>query len=460
MSIGLRSRMFAALIATCLASTALVAGIGYVLVRRAVLQRAQDAVLVDTRDTLASNVTTGLTAPVSERTLRNLAESLSRADRSAVVTDGTTVISTGRFGLRDVPAGLVVRARDGLYFQRVVVQGTPWLIAATGVRTSDGRTLPVSAYVFASLATERDDLNGIQNALIRAGALTFVLAVVVAALLGRSVLLPLRRLGRAARYLGSGDLGVRIDVRGRDELADVARAFNESATSLEYTMRELRRMEATARRFAADVSHELRTPISAMTAVTDVLEEDADALPPDTGTAARLVAGQTRRLGALVEDLLEISRMDAGTADLVPDDVPLAELVRECIAMRGWTEDVVIEIPPGLCVRLDPRRFDVIIANLVANALRHGAPPVLVTARAGLENGLEMSVIDHGPGIPADLLRNVFDRFVTGDPARPAGAGTGLGLAIAQANAELHGGRIEAGNTVRAGAVFTVRIPA
>jgi two-component system, OmpR family, sensor histidine kinase MtrB len=460
MSFGLRTRMFAALIVACLASTALVAGIGYVLVRRAVLQRAQDTVLVDTRDTIASAVTTDLTTPVPEKTLRNLAESLSRGDRSAVVTDGTTVISTGHFGLQDVPPDLVAHAREGLYFQRVVDQGTPWLIAGTGVRTADGRALPVSAYVFASLAKERDDLTGIQNALIRAGAVTFVLAVVVAALLGRSVLLPLRRLGRAARHLGSGDLGVRIDVRGRDELADVARAFNESAASLEYTMRELRRMEATARRFAADVSHELRTPISAMTAVTDVLEEDADVLPPDTGTAARLVAGQTRRLNALVEDLLEISRMDAGTADLVMDDVPVAELVRECVSMRGWDEDVVVQIPPDLHVRLDPRRFDVIIANLIANALRHGAPPVHVTARTGPGPELEVSVIDHGPGIPADLLPNVFDRFVTGDPARPAGAGTGLGLAIAQANAALHGGRIEAGNTVRAGAVFTVWIPA
>src|SRR5207249_3275631 len=106
--------------------------------------------------------------------------------------------------------------------------------------------------------------------------------------------------------------------------------------SLEDTVRELRRLEATARRFAADVSHELRTPIAAMTAVTGLLEEDTARLPADAGTAARLVADQTRRLGALVEDLLEISRMDAGTADLTTDDVPLAELVRECVTTRGW----------------------------------------------------------------------------------------------------------------------------
>lgn len=452
---GLRGRLFLAFVAACLASTALVAGIGYVLVRRAILQRAQDAVLIDTRETLAHNVPGDLTAPVPEQTLRDVAAALVRPDRYVVVTDGTTVVATGEFGLRDVPVGLAAHVTMGLYFQRVVIGGTPWLVAATLVRGRDGQPLPLTVVVFASLAKESADLHGIQSALTRAGALTVVLAVVLAALLGRSVLRPLRRLALAARSLGKGHLAARVDVRGRDELADVARIFNESAASLEYTVGELRRLEATARRFAADVSHELRTPIAAMTAVTDLLEEDAARLPSDTGTAARLVAGQTRRLGALVEDLLEMSRMDAGTADLTLDDVPLAELVRECVTTRGWADQVVIEVPPGLRVRLDPRRLDVIIANLVANALRHGAPPVRITGRPGLE----IRVIDHGPGIPDDVLPHVFDRFFKADPARPAGKGTGLGLSIAQANAVLHGGGIEAGNAPGGGAVFIVRIP-
>ncbi|GAA4636598.1 two-component system sensor histidine kinase AfsQ2 [Actinoallomurus vinaceus] len=452
---GLRRRLFVAFIAACLASTALVAGIGYVFVRRAVLQRAQDSVLIDTRETLAHNVPGDLTAPVPEKTLQDVATALVRPDRYIVVTDGTTTVATGEFSLRDVPVGLATHVTKGLYFQRVVLHGTPWLVAGTRVQGRDGRPLPLTVVVFASLAKENADLHRIQSALTRAGALTVVVAVVLAALLGRSVLRPLRRLARAARSLGAGHLGTRVRVRGRDELADVARIFNESAASLEDTVRELRRLEATARRFAADVSHELRTPIAAMTAVTGMLEEDAGRLPSDTGTAARLVADQTRRLGALVEDLLEISRMDARTADLTLDDVPLAELVRECVTTRGWSDQVVIEIPPGLRVRLDPRRFDVIIANLVANALRHGAPPVRITGRPGLE----VRVIDHGPGIPEDVLPYVFDRFFKADPARPAGKGTGLGLSIAQANAALHGGTIEAANAPDGGAVFIVRIP-
>jgi two-component system sensor histidine kinase MtrB len=453
---GLRGRMFASFIVACLASTTLVAGIGYVLVRRAVLQRAQDAVLVETRDTLARVVPGTLGDPVSEQTLRDVANALVRPDRVVVVTDGTSTVSTGGFGPRNVPVSLVRRASGGLYFQRVVIHGEPWLVAATGVRMADRTPSPLKVYVFASLVKEREDLDGIQRALIRAGGFTLLLALILTVLLGRSVLRPLRRLGRAARSLGGGNLGSRVEVRGRDELADVARAFNESAASLEYMVRELRRMEANARRFAADVSHELRSPIAAMTAVTDVLEEDAAELPSDTGKAARLIATQTRRLGTLVEDLLEISRMDAGTAELVLDEIPLAGLVGECVTTRGWSDRVVVDIPSELRVHVDPRRLDVILANLIGNALLHGAPPVRVTGRSGLE----VRVMDHGPGIPEDLLPHVFDRFFKVDPARPAGRGSGLGLAIAQANAALHGGHIEVANAPDGGAVFTLRIPA
>jgi two-component system sensor histidine kinase MtrB len=455
---GLRGRMFASFIVACLASTMLVAGIGYVLVRRAVLQRAQDAVLVETRDTLARVVPGTIGDKVPQETLRDVANALARPDRVIVVTDGISTAGNGGFGMRDVPAGLTknVQAEGGLYFQRVEFLGEPWLVAGTGVRRADGTPSPLKVYVFASLSKERADLDGIQRALIRAGGLTLLLALLLTALLGRSVLRPLRRLGRAARSLGGGDLGARVEVRGRDELADVARAFNESAASLAYTVGELRRLEAGARRFAADVSHELRTPIAAMTAVTDVLEEDAAELPTDVGKAARLIAGQTRRLGTLIEDLLEISRMDAGTADLLLDEVPLAGLVRECVTTRGWAGEVVVDVPPDLLVRVDPRRFDVILANLVGNALLHGAPPVHVTGRPGLE----VRVMDQGPGIPDELLPHVFDRFFKADPARPAGGGSGLGLAIAQANAALHGGGIEVANAPGGGAVFTVRIPA
>ena len=119
--------------------------------------------------------------------------------------------------------------------------------------------------------------------------------------------------------------------------------------------------------------------------------------------------------------------------------------------------------PAGLTVRLDRRRFDVIIANLVGNALRHGGPPVTVTARVephGRRGGrLALEVRDHGPGLPEAAIAHVFDRFYKADTARARSAGSGLGLAIALENVQLHAGHIEAGNHPRGGAVFTVSLP-
>ena len=150
------------------------------------------------------------------------------------------------------------------------------------------------------------------------------------------------------------------------------------AAALEDKVGELQRMEARARQFAGDVSHELRTPLTAMTAVADMLGEHPG-LDGDTAAAARLVRQEIFHLGRLVEDLIEISRFDAGTAQLVIDDTDVAAAVSGCLRARGWT-DVCADVPAGLTVRLDRRRFDVIVANLVGNALRHGGPPVTVTA--------------------------------------------------------------------------------
>jgi two-component system sensor histidine kinase MtrB len=233
------------------------------------------------------------------------------------------------------------------------------------------------------------------------------------------------------------------------------------AAALEGKVGELQRMEALARRFASDVSHELRTPLTAMTAVTDVLGENED-LTGDAAAAGRLVRQEVLHLNRLVEDLIEISRFDAGTAQLVTEDTDVATAVSGCLRARGWT-NVGTGVPAGLTVRLDRRRFDVIVANLVGNALRHGSPPVDVTASIQ-QNGLggtqlAVEVRDHGPGLPAAAIPHVFDRFYKTDTARARSEGSGLGLAIAWENARLHGGHIEAANHPDGGAVFTAILP-
>ncbi len=277
----------------------------------------------------------------------------------------------------------------------------------------------------------------------------------------RPVLLPVRRLARAAQRMADGDLSVRIQPRGRDELAQLVTSFNGMASALEGKVGELEQMEARARQFAGDVSHELRTPLTAMTAVTDILYEHPG-LAGDAATAARLVHQEVLHLNRLVEDLIEISRFDAGTAQLMTDDTDVATVVDRCLRARNWT-DVSADVPAGMTVRLDRRRFDIILANLVGNALRHGALPVTVTAgvQPGGQGGtrLTVDVRDHGDGLPPTAIPRLFDRFYKADTARARSEGSGLGLAIAQENARLHGGHIDAGNHSGGGAIFTVSLP-
>ena len=290
-----------------------------------------------------------------------------------------------------------------------------------------------------------------------------LLAMIIAAAIAasRRVLLPVRRLARAAQRMSGGDLSVRIQPRGRDELAQLVTSFNGMASALEDKVGELEQMEARARQFAGDVSHELRTPLTAMTAVTDILYEHPG-LAGDAATAARLVRQEVLHLNRLVEDLIEISRFDAGTAQLVTDDTDVATAVGRCLRARSWA-DVSADVPAGLTVRLDRRRFDIILANLVGNALRHGALPVTVTAgvqpdgRGGTR--LTVDVRDHGDGLPPTAIPHLFNRFYKADTARARSEGSGLGLAIAWENARLHGGHIDAGNHSGGGAIFTVSLP-
>ena len=288
----------------------------------------------------------------------------------------------------------------------------------------------------------------------------FLLAIITTAAFAasRRVLLPVRRLAHAATRMSGGDLSVRIQPHGRDELAQLVTSFNQMASALEGKVGELELMEARARQFAGDVSHELRTPLTAMTAVTDILHEHPG-LTGDAATAARLVRQEVLHLNRLVEDLIEISRFDAGTAQLVTDDTDVATAVARCLHARKWA-GVAADVPAGLTVRLDRRRFDVILANLVGNALRHGALPVTVTA--GLQAGgtsLTVSVRDHGDGLPPGAIPHLFDRFYKADTARARSEGSGLGLAIAWENVRLHGGRIVAANHPGGGAMFTVSLP-
>ncbi|MGV9213900.1 ATP-binding protein [Micromonospora sp. RB23] len=466
MALGLRTRLLLAFALLGVTTTAVVASGSYFQARTVILQQAQDAAVASLTDQL-SKVYPVLRLPPTQEELELLAQQLS--DR-----EGNTVVfyhdrrSEGVEAAEPLTAALRHEVANGhIAWQRVERYGQPQLIIGTQLRLDrpDGTSVAsgVEVYSVRSLASEQQSIDRLATLAWVTGGLSLILAVLLALLAAQGVLRPVRELGRAARRLGEGDLSTRLTVRGVDELADVTRTFNDTAATIERQVGELRRMEADARRFVADVSHELRTPLAAMTAVTDVLDEEADRLPGDAGRAARLVSQETQSLTQLVNDLIEVSRFDSGTARLALDDVDVAAAVTATLRLRGWVDRVRADLPSGVVARLDPRRLDVIVANLVGNAFRHGAEPVSVRLAAE-PDWFTIEVTDQGPGLDPEVLPHVFDRFYKADTARTRSEGSGLGLAIAWENARLHrhagqSGSLVASNDPRGGAVFTLRLP-
>ncbi|WP_229885865.1 sensor histidine kinase [Streptomyces griseoflavus] len=360
-----------------------------------------------------------------------------------------------------------VRDRRAAVFQRMNVDGRPRLVVGMPVTYTSGegtepRLSGFVMYLEVPQTTEEGYVEAMVSGIERATLVALCLAVVLALLAASGVLRPVRALRRATRRMAAGHLDVRLDVTGSDELADLSQSFNETAAELERTVGELRRLEARGRRFVADVSHELRTPLAAMSAVTDVLDLEGEG---ETGEALRLISEGTNRLSRLVNDLMEISRFDAGAAELHRDEIDLAESVRRTVASRWRPEQVETRLPgPGeLRARVDPRRLDVVTANLIGNALRHGEPPVRLTMGVRVDGaGTAWAVIevtDNGPGIAEEALPHIFERFYKASTSRARSESSGLGLAITAENVRLHGGRIRAANLPRGGAVFTVDLP-
>ncbi|GGR20029.1 two-component sensor histidine kinase [Streptomyces cinereoruber] len=472
---GLRTRLVVTFVLGALISAVTATALAYRDARTAVLRRTQDAAVNDVR-TRVTAVAADFDLPPDQRSLSRFAAKVSDGLGARIVVARHQDLVAVSDPLADAQDRITpelraaVRAGDGARFQRVMWRNEPYLVVGMPVTYADGDRRPSGLEVFAitGLRAERDDtaalLDSVRTGILPVVALTALLALLAAG----TVLRPVRKLGRATRELAEGDLGSRVPVRGHDELADLARTFNETAGALQASGARLREQEAKARRFVADVSHELRTPLAAMTMVVVVLEEDADQLPPDAARAARTVGTETARLSRLVEDLMEISRFDANAIRRNAAETGLADTVRASLALRGWAERVEVHLDEGVRAVVDRRRIDVIVANLVGNALRHGAPPVTVTlGTVGATDGkwVTLEVADQGPGLPPEARERAFDRFYKAEAARtrsPAGTdgqGSGLGTAIALENARLHGGTIDVAEGAGGGAVFTLRLP-
>ncbi|MBB4684287.1 sensor histidine kinase [Amycolatopsis jiangsuensis] len=459
---GLRARLLLAFALVSVVTAAAVAGIGYGRARDAIVQRAQDNAAIEMTNQIRQLYPVP-TDDAYEGRLATLVDKMNGRSNSARVYLGDR--SAGNMPESAITPELRQKVASGrVAWQRVDLGGVTFLTLGSQVRITGGSDAESSSpsgievYELRDFSGEIETIDGLARDAWLIGGAALLLALLLAVLAARSVLRPVQELQRAAHRLGEGDLDTRLTVRGGDELAAVAGTFNSTAESLQQHVGELRRMEADARRFVADVSHELRTPLAAMTAVTDMLDAEAGRLPGVSGQAVRLVSRETHNLTRLVNDLIEVTRFDSGTASLALDDIDVAEAVRTTLRTRGFTNSVHAELPDGIRARVDPRRLDVIVANLAGNALRHGAEPVTVRL-TGDPAGITIEVADSGPGLDEEVLPHVFDRFYKADTARSRSEGSGLGLAISWENTRLHGGRLTAANRSPAGAVFTVWLP-
>ncbi len=452
----LRPRLVATFALVAAVTSAGVAVTSYYITREAVLRRAESNARTEGQALLADAAAALPTrAQVADLVQRLKARGGAEFDVVAVAGDGTfetTSISLSGGAVPPALAGPVDAGRVGLV--RASVAGEPYVVVG-------GRPAGLPAfYLFFPLRDVADDLNVLRNVLAAAGVAAVLLSAVVGALAARGLLRPLRETRTAAHRLEVGLLGTRLPEVGRDEFADLGHAFNRMAEALEASIGDLRNLEASHRRFVADVSHELRTPLTALTTAADVLEAHAAGLDDAGSRAARLLVRESHRLATLVEDLMEISRLDAGAAPMSWEPVDVVALVASAVGTRGWGGQVHLGAAAagGVTTVADPRRLDAIVANLVGNALEHGSPPVRVLVTA-TEGDIVVVVNDAGPGIAPDHLERVFDRFYKADPARPGGRGSGLGLAIARENARLHGGDLTVASPPGSGATFTLRLP-
>jgi signal transduction histidine kinase len=449
----LRRRLMFAFALVAGLSAAILAVSSYLIVREARLSDSVDRALEQGRFNLVLAGDSLGAHPTPTQTSA-LLDAYERRGAFSVVgrTDGRSFSSSLSLGPAQVPADLKRLVANGqLAYERERINGTPYLVV--GGRVPSSNTV---LYYFFSEQRLWDELGQLRNILLYVLGGVVFLGALVGALLARRMLRPVARASVAAHSLAEGLLDTRLPVESKDEFGAWAASFNEMADALEAKITALSQAQARERRFTSDVSHELRTPLTALVAEASLLSEHLDAMPEEARRPAELLVNDVARLRDLVEDLMEISRLDAGEARVRAEPVDIGSLVATAVRSRRWDDRVSID-RDDVVLTTDPRRLERIVANLLGNALEHAGRDVSV--RVGMDGlGAFVEVTDTGPGIPPDRLLHVFDRFYKADSSR-AGPGSGLGLAIALENARLLGGDLDVWSEVGRGTRFTLRLP-
>lgn len=321
-------------------------------------------------------------------------------------------------------------------------------------------------YVLFGFEAQQRTIDLIGRSMWGAGLLLIGLIMIVASVVLRQVIQPVKYAAEVAEQLTSGDLGKRMEVRGEDEIARLGQAFNEMADTLEQQISRLENLSRLQQRFVSDVSHELRTPLTTIRMASDVIYGARNTFDPILARSAELLISQIERFENLLSDLLEVSRLDAQVATLVFDKVDVTALVKRCAddllpTSKDRDAQLLITAPEdSVFIDADPRRLERIMRNLLANAIDHAeGKPVHVRIEEN-EGAVAIGVRDYGVGLSEQQIERIFDRFWRADPSRSRErGGTGLGLSIAKEDAQLHGGEIRVWGELGSGAHFVLTLP-
>jgi signal transduction histidine kinase len=361
-------------------------------------------------------------------------------ERPVINYQGVWTVSQALFGPEAIPDELANRVLNDEVPARMITDVGGETVVVVGI------PLPELGAYFEFFSMEEDNrtLSNVALSLLLAAVFTTALGVVLGGFAARRAVRPVAAAASAAKSIAGGRLDTRLDETDDPDLSVLASSFNDMAAALQ------QRVERDAR-FASDVSHELRSPLMTLSASVEVMEARRQELPERAQAALDLLSSDVARFQGLVEDLLEISRFDAGAIRLHLEDLPVAEFVRQAVAVSA-APSVPVTVTPRAeraVIRGDRRRLARVIANLIDNALAHGGgePAVTITDANLPEEPLshvQIAVEDHGPGVPVEERALVFERFARGTGAgrRSGSEGAGLGLALVDEHVRMHGGRV------------------
>ena len=424
----------------------------------------------ETASAILSGVDALTLAQVDDATSQIVAASGQSAGLFSIAIEPTSAPTSGLSQVQ-IPPGLSQLVQQGnLAVQYAPVpastnsnQLVPGLIVGEPVAA---RTGLFELYYLFPLTSEQQTIALLQRTVLLSGLVLVLLVVGLALLVTRQVVRPVRVAAQTAARLAGGDLSQRMTVRGTDDIARLGRSFNDMASSLQRQIRRLEDLSRLQRRFTSDVSHELRTPLTTIRMASELLHSSREDFPPELSRSAELLTAELDRFESLLTDLLEISRHDAGAANLESETADLRGVVastvsaHQMLAQRHGAEVIVHEPDTPVMVDMDSRRVERILRNLLGNALDHSeGRPVVITIGVD-DDAAAVTVRDHGVGLRPGEAGLVFNRFWRGDTSRSRlTGGTGLGLAISLEDARLHDGWLQAWGERGRGAQFRLTLP-